>query len=202
VIGRERISTRVASLVDTSVLVYCFDPRDAIKQVRAREVLREGLRDDSIVLAHQCIVEFVAAVTRPRPDLGGAPLLPLDTARLEAEQLVDDYRVLYPDANLLLTALSGTAMYGLSWFDAHLWAYAEANGVEEILSEDFEHGRHYGTVRVANPFLPAEGVHELPPLYAAAHAAKSSVTQRSTTPAKRSLRATARRIVPRRRART
>ncbi|HEX5047374.1 MAG TPA: PIN domain-containing protein [Gammaproteobacteria bacterium] len=176
----------MASLVDTNVLVYCFDPRHPAKQARARELLRDGLRDDSVVLAHQCIVEFVAAVTRPRPDLAGAPLLPLDTARLEAEQFVDDYRVLYPDVNLLLTALSGTAMYGLSWFDAHLWAYAEANGVAEILSEDFEHGRHYGTVRVVNPFLPAEGVHELPPLYAAKPGEEKSAARRHKTSAKRS----------------
>jgi predicted nucleic acid-binding protein len=67
---------------------------------------------------------------------------------------------------VLLTALRGTAIYGLSWFDAHLWAYAEVHGLSEILSEDFEHGRHYGKVRVVNPFLAAaDGVHELPALY-------------------------------------
>ena len=32
-----------------------------------------------------------------------------------------------------------------------LWACAEVNGVTELLSEDFEHGRLYGTVRVTNP---------------------------------------------------
>ena len=91
----------MASLVDTNVLVYSFDPRDEVKQRRANEILRDGLLADSVVLAHQCIVEFVAAV----------------------------------------------------------------NGVAEICSEDFEHGRHYGRVRVVNPFLPADGVHDLPALY-------------------------------------
>jgi predicted nucleic acid-binding protein len=157
----------VASLVDTNILVYRFDARDPVKQRRAAEILREGLPADGVVLAHQCIVEFVAAVTRPRRDLGGAPLLTLDKARLEAEELAAQFPVLYPDRDVLLTALRATAMYGLSWFDAHLWAYAEVNGVAEILSEDFEHGRHYGTVRVVNPFLAAEGVHELPALYEA-----------------------------------
>ena len=72
----------------------------------------------------------------------------------------------------MLTALRGTAVYGLSWFDAHLWAYAEVYGVDEILSEDFVHGRHYGTVRAVNPFLNADGVHDLPPLYTATQADK------------------------------
>jgi predicted nucleic acid-binding protein len=155
----------VASLADTNLLVYSFDARNPVKQRRADEVLRNGLNDDSVVLAHQCIVEFIAAVTRPRAEFGGGPLMPLDDARVKAERLASEYKVLYPNREVLLTALRGTAMYGLSWFDAHLWAYAEIYGVDEILSEDFAHGRHYGRVRVVNPFLSADAVHELPPLY-------------------------------------
>lgn len=155
----------MASLVDTNILVYSFDPRDGAKQRLADEILRNGLFDDTIVLAHQCIVEFVAAVSRPREELGRAPLLPLTDARHEAEELLAEYPVLYPTREVVLTALRGMASYGLSWFDAHLWAYAEVYGVEEILSEDFTHGRHYGSVRAVNPFLSADGVHELPPLY-------------------------------------
>jgi predicted nucleic acid-binding protein len=155
----------VANLVDTNVLVYSFDPRDPIKQRRADEILQTGLLDDSVVLAHQSIVEFVSAVSRPRRDLGGAPLLAPEEARLEAEQFVADYEVLYPTRDVVLTALRGAAMYGLSWFDAHLWAYAEVYGVAEILSEDFAHGRHYGSVRAVNPFLTVDGVHDLPPLH-------------------------------------
>ena len=157
----------MASLVDTNILVYRFDVRDPVKQRRADEILRNGLLDGSLVLAHQCIVEFVAAVTRPRQELAHAPLLPVSEATLEAEKLLNHYPVLYPTREVVLTALRGHAMYGLSWFDAHLWAYADAYGVEEILSEDFAHGRHYGAVRAVNPFLNADGVHELPPLYAA-----------------------------------
>jgi predicted nucleic acid-binding protein len=157
----------VASLVDTNILVYRFDARDPVKQHRAREVLRNGLLDDSLVLAHQCVVEFIAAVTRPRAELAGERLLPLPEATLEAEKLLTQYSVLYPAREVVLTALRGMAMYGLSWFDAHLWAYAEVYGVDEIFSEDFTHGRHYGTVRAVNPFLSADGVHELPPLYTA-----------------------------------
>lgn len=155
----------MASLVDTNLIVYRFDARDPGKQQRAVEILRNGLHNGNVVLAHQCIVEFIAAVTRPRAELGDAPLMPLDDARVKAERLATEYRVLYPNRDVLLTALRGTAMYGLSWFDAHLWAYAEVYGVDEILSEDFAHGRHYGKVRVVNPFLSADAVHELPPLY-------------------------------------
>ena len=156
----------MASLVDTNVLVYRYDPRDPVKQAIARELLRRGLADRQLVLPHQAVVEFVAAVRRPRRDLGGAPLLAADSAYREAEDLVRDFPIIYPDEEVLTTALRGVSAYGLSWFDAHLWAYAEVNALPEILSEDFEHGRHYGSVRTVDPFLAAAGeVHELPALY-------------------------------------
>jgi predicted nucleic acid-binding protein len=60
--------------------------------------------------------------------------------------------VLYPTGALVRTALRGAAAYQLSWFDAHLWAYAEHYGLAELLSEDFQHDRLYGSVRAVNPF--------------------------------------------------
>jgi predicted nucleic acid-binding protein len=140
----------VAALVDTNVLVYRFDPRFPAKQRRATELLREGLKGDQLRLPHQAIVEFVAAVSRPRGR--GAPLLEEAEARREAEELLSQFVVLYPTDNLVRTALRGAAAYQLSWFDAHLWAYAEEYGLPELLSEDFQHGRMYGTVRVSDPF--------------------------------------------------
>lgn len=40
----------------------------------------------------------------------------------------------------------------MSWIDAHLWAFAEVYGLDEILSEDFQDGHLYGFVRIRNPF--------------------------------------------------
>ena len=58
----------------------------------------------------------------------------------------------FPNDAVVRTAIRGAAVYQLSWFDAHLWAYAECLGLPEIYSEDFQHGRLYGTVRAVNPF--------------------------------------------------
>lgn len=140
----------MAFLVDTNVLVYRFNPRFPAKQRTARELLRAGIIDGSVRVAHQAIVEFVAAVTRARG--GSPPLLEPTEARLEAEDMLDQFQVLYPDEALLRTALRGAAAYQFSWFDAHMWAYAEHHGIRELWSEDFQHGRHYGTVRIVNPF--------------------------------------------------
>ena len=139
------------ALVDTNVLVYRFDPRHPAKQRRASALLRNGIADQSLYLAHQTIIEFVAAVTRPLT--GGRPLLTLGEAVRETEELCDQFVVLLPDELLIRTALRGMAAYQLAWFDAHMWAYAERYGIPEILSEDFQHGRRYGGVRAVNPFL-------------------------------------------------
>jgi predicted nucleic acid-binding protein len=143
----------VATLVDTNVLVYRFDPRFPDKQRIAEEVLRAGITEGSLALPHQAIVEFVAVVSRPVDD--GEPLLTPADARREAEELLAQFDVLYPDEELVRLALRGSAAYQLSWFDAHLWAYAERFGLPELLSEDFQHGRLYGTVQVTNPFASA-----------------------------------------------
>jgi predicted nucleic acid-binding protein len=140
----------VAALIDTNILVYRFDPRFPVKQRIAAELLRKGIADNSIRLPHQAIVEFVAAVMRPLP--GGARLLRAVDAFREAEELLAQFEILYPVERLVRTAIRGAATYQLSWFDAHIWAYAEYYGLEELYSEDFEHQRLYGTVRVVNPF--------------------------------------------------
>lgn len=142
---------RVAALVDTNVLVYRFDPRDPRKQRLATELLREGIRTQSIQVPHQAILEFVAAVTRPLT--GGRALLALADAGREAEEFLAQFEILYPNEAIVRAALRGAAAYQLSWFDAHLWAYAEHYGLSELVSEDFQHDRLYGSVRAVNPFL-------------------------------------------------
>ena len=151
--GRARSYTNVAALVDTNVLVYRFDPRDPRKQAAAEELLRAGIRSDSIRVPHQAILEFVAVCTRR---LAGGPLLSSDEARREAEEFLMTFEVLYPNESIVRTALRGAAAYQLAWFDAHMWAYAEHYGLSELYSEDFEHGRLYGSVRTINPFLESD----------------------------------------------
>ncbi len=141
----------MAALVDTNVLVYRVDPRDPRKQQIATETLRRGIAEGSLRVPHQAIVEFLAAVTRPLA--GGVPLLPAAEAHREAEELLSQFDILYPNDALVRLAIRGWAAYQLSWFDAHLWAYAEHFGLGELISEDFQHERLYGTVRTVDPFL-------------------------------------------------
>ena len=143
----------VASLVDTNILVYRCDPRDPGKREAALKTLRAGEMSGELRIPHQALVEFVNSVTRPRGR--EAAIMKLEDATRQAELFIEQFPVLYPTEKVFRIALLGMAAYKFSWYDAHLWAYAEHYGLPELLSEDFEHGRRYGTVRVRNPFLAA-----------------------------------------------
>jgi predicted nucleic acid-binding protein len=140
----------VAALLDTNVLVYRFDSRFPAKRKIATDILRRGISEDSVRLPHQAIIEFVAAVTRP---IRGHAILKQADALREAEEFLNQFTVLYPNEAIVRDAARGCAAYQLNWFDAHLWAYAEHYGLPEILTEDLQHDRLYGSVRVVNPFL-------------------------------------------------
>ena len=141
----------MAFLVDTNVLVYSFDARYLDKQRIARQVLQQGLADNSARIPHQALVEFVSVVTRIK--VGSDPLLPLDEARHEVEEIMMQFPILFPNAAIVHSALLAAAAFRIPWCDAHMWAYAEHYGMEEIVSQDFEHGRLFGSVRIRNPFL-------------------------------------------------
>jgi predicted nucleic acid-binding protein len=153
----------VAALVDTNVLVYRYDFRYPDKQRIAERFLRSGLELQMLCLPHQAIVEFVSVVKRPLP--GAGSLLSPHEAYREAEEMLNQFVILYPTEEVVRIALRGAATYQLSWFDAHLWAYAEFYGLPELVSEDFTHGRIYGTVRAVDPFSPNSTVHESPARY-------------------------------------
>jgi predicted nucleic acid-binding protein len=128
----------VAALVDTNVLVYRVDPRFPEKQRVARDLLRRGIAADDLRVPHQAVVEFVAATTRRVR--GSEPLLSRSEALEEAEDLLNQLEILYPTEGVLRTAVRGCA------------AYAEVYGLSPLYSEDFEHDRMVGTVRIVDPF--------------------------------------------------
>lgn len=140
----------MAGLVDTNILVYAYDRRDPLKRSRARGFLERGIGERSLVLSHQTIVEFVSVVSRiygPERQR----LLSVEEVITQTEALIDMFPILYPMEGALRLALRGMATYRLSWFDAHMWAYAEFYGLSPLYTEDFESGIRIGTVEIVNP---------------------------------------------------
>ena len=123
------------------------------KEKIATDVLRRGILKNLVRVPHHAIVEFLAAVTRP---VRGHAILSLPDALREDEEFLLRFPVLYPKEEIVRNAIRGCAAYQPSWFDAHLWSYAEHYGLSEIITEDLQHDRVCGSVRARNPFLSGQ----------------------------------------------
>jgi predicted nucleic acid-binding protein len=131
--------------VDTNVLLYAIS-RDEAERGKAAQA-SELLSSREVALSVQVLQEFYVQVTRDsRPD------------RLDREQaaaLVESFRrfpVQETTMPVMLSAMSTSERYGISYWDAAIIEAARALGCETVLSEDLGDGQDYGGVRVENPF--------------------------------------------------
>ncbi len=139
-----------ASLVDTNVLVYAYDPRDDTKKARAGQLLDSLTATGQAVLSVQCLTEFFAAVTRRLPE-------PMTTTEAleRVEHLAQACRVVDLTTAVALEGLRGSARHQLSPWDGLIWAAAKLNQVPYVLTEDAEHGKVLEGIRYLNPFDPS-----------------------------------------------
>lgn len=141
----------MTSLIDTNLLVYQYDHRFPSKQSRAVDLLRQVIAHESAAIPYQAVIEFLPAVTRPLAT-GSPGLLDRSHALRDAEELLSQFEVYYPTEGVIRVAIRAVSAYQLSWFDAHIWAYAEHYGCAEIVSEDFADRQMIGSVKIRNPF--------------------------------------------------
>jgi len=129
---------------DTNVFVYLFDRDAPAKQRRARQILEE--EGDRLVLSTQVLQEFFVTVTRKL----GRPL-----PESEAEAATRDlaaFEVVEPGLAMVLRSISSSRAWKISLWDALIVEAARARDCARLLSEDMQHGRLFGSVRVENPF--------------------------------------------------
>ena len=140
-------SGSIGFLVDTNVLVYALDPRDAAKQERAIQVLDQVIRSGQAVLSAQCLSELFAASTRRLPE----PLTSAE-ALAQVERFARACRVVDVTPAVVLEGCRGVTAHGMSLWDALIWAAAKLNQIPYVLTEDAEHGRFLEGVRFLDPF--------------------------------------------------
>jgi len=134
--------------LDTNVLVYAFDRTAPAKRERAREIIRGDL---DWVVSWQVVQEFCAvalhrfAVPMPTADLRDY----LDVV------LLPRCRVM-PAAEIYRQALGVQAQTGYRFYDSLVVTAALVSGAAALYSEDLQHGRQIGEVRIENPFLGLE----------------------------------------------
>ena len=139
------------ALVDTNVLLYAEDGDAGIKHERARDVIRELMAADELVLSTQILQEFFAAGTRKLK-------IPHDDMRAQVERYARlDVVIVRPE--IILAAIDLHRARSISFWDALVVKAASVAGCRRVLSEDMQHGEVLDGVRIENPFL-ATRAHE------------------------------------------
>jgi predicted nucleic acid-binding protein len=139
--------TMPSILLDTNLLVYPFDPRDPANKEKAGEILR-AIEDTGLgCLSVQCLAEFFRVVTA-KLGLPPAEIYPV------IERWASAFPTYAITPQVVLEAARGVRDYGLTYFDAQIWAAARLNQVGIVFSDDFQDGQTLEGVRFVNPFSP------------------------------------------------
>ena len=130
--------------IDTNVVVYANDTRDAAKQQRAVAVIADALRGGNGVVSTQVLQEYA--------NMALAKLGQRQDVVLRQLALLERLHVVPQTPALVRRAVELRGLYGIAFWDAAIVAAAEHGGCDRILSEDLNAGQFYGGVVVANPF--------------------------------------------------
>ena len=132
------------TFIDSNVLVYAVDIRDARKQQIAKSIVM-GVRNSSdYVISSQVLNEF-----------SNVAINKLKKTRQETRCFVELFMEINSGAvrpEWTLRAIDIMGQHGLQFYDSLLLAAAESAGCDEILTEDLNDGQVYCGITAVNPF--------------------------------------------------
>jgi len=134
--------------LDTNILVYSFDSGEPAKLSRSQQLIHEGLKNGRAVISYQVAQEFTSVA---RKKFAAA----LTFEDLEAYWRTTLYPLLLVHSSFPLfeRALDVCRREKLSWYDSLVIAAAIQGACKVLYSEDFQHGRRFGDLVIANPFI-------------------------------------------------
>jgi predicted nucleic acid-binding protein len=132
--------------VDTNVLIYARDPRDASKRARAGEWIRMLWNEQRGRTSVQVLSEYYDVVARKF-----APQIRREDAWDDVQRFLA-WNPQAIDNKVLVSARGIEERHRLSWWDCLIVAAAQAQGCVLLLTEDMQDGADYSGVSVRNPF--------------------------------------------------
>ena len=133
--------------LDTNILIYAHDRGAGERHEKARDLIDRLWWNRRGVLSTQVLQEFAVNVRRKAKN-------PIPAEEVEA--VIRDYltwEVVVNGGEAILGALKVEERYGISFWDALLVSAANLAGVDQLFTEDLNHGQKYDTVQVINPFV-------------------------------------------------
>lgn len=135
--------------LDTNVLVYSFDKRDATKQQRAQALVEEALETGRGVISSQVVQEFLNVATRKF----AAPMSTADALRF-LNDVLNPMCEVFPSISLFERALIVRDTTGYAFYDALIVAAAIQAGCKTLFTEDLQDGRRIEGLLIRDPFQP------------------------------------------------
>ncbi len=129
--------------LDTNILVYAFHQGEPTKAARAQNILKKC----NWAIGWQVIQEFSNVALHRF----AAPIRPEDLADY-IELVLWPRCLVLPNTALYRHALALSASTQYQFYDCLIVAAALASGAPVLYSEDLQHGRAFGSLRIENPF--------------------------------------------------
>jgi predicted nucleic acid-binding protein len=134
--------------LDTNVFIYAVDHTAPTKAHIADLLIDRALSSQKGFISFQVIQEFFnVALKRFAAQIHAA-----DAQRYLATTL-QPLLAVHSSAALYTEALNLHATGGLSWYDALIVAGALQARCSILYTEDLQHGRKFGALKIVNPFL-------------------------------------------------
>jgi predicted nucleic acid-binding protein len=133
--------------LDTSIFVYSLDSSAPRKAKRATHLIRDGLETGNGIVSYQVAQEFFNVAFR-------AFAAPMSRAVAE-EYLNTVFRPLLAiqsSPSLFIEAFQVYSQHRLGWYDSLIVAAAEQGGCSVLYTEDMQHGRRIGNLKIEDPF--------------------------------------------------
>jgi len=130
--------------IDSNVIVYANDSRDAERQSIAVKLVSDCMRNGTGVISIQVLQEYANVA------LGklGQP----SDAVLRQLHLLEVMEIVEPTPQAVCRAVEIRQAYGISFWDSGIVSAAEHASCDVILSEDLNAGQYYAGIQVRNPF--------------------------------------------------
>ena len=133
--------------LDTNVFLYEVDPRDPAKSQRASELIDSAVAGKQGAVSYQVVQEFFnVALTRFAK--------PFSVGQAEDYLSITFKPILtvHSSPRLFLEALQIQSQHRFSWYDALIVAAAQQANCSILYTEDMQHGRRIGELKIENPF--------------------------------------------------
>jgi predicted nucleic acid-binding protein len=137
--------SRARYFLDTNIIVYSFEasPKGDI----ARGLVREALHSGIGLISYQVVQEFFNVAFRKFQK-------PMSTGEAEDyfRTVLRPILSVHSSESLIGSAMRLHSQHQLGWYDSFILAAAMEASCEILYSEDMQHDRRFGTLKVVDPF--------------------------------------------------